>query len=176
MAVACGILALCTVTSAHASVPYPDELRALLELSYAPSCSLCHGSGADAGSVSTLFGQSMVARGLSATTYTEFDGGLAIDGGTFDASLVAALNAMRADGVDSDGDGAQDLDELTWGGDPNQYDGLKPNPNQSVNYGCSISRVPLSNGNVGWFIAGLSLLTIRRIFGQRRTPKSLCDK
>ena len=29
---------------------------------------------------------------------------------------------MRRDGVDSDGDGAKDLDELSWGGDPNTPD------------------------------------------------------
>ncbi len=57
------------------------------------------------GVVDTPFGRSMVARGLL--------------GNDDDASVATALARMRADGVDSDGDGAEDLDELWWKGDPN---------------------------------------------------------
>ena len=134
-------MAFCLASRAQASQPYPQELRAALDLSYTPGCTLCHsGAGGGAGVVDTPFGKSMVARGLRAATSSADDAGVGQDAGVvIDATLARALEAMRADGVDSDGDGAEDLDELSWHADPNTYDGLKPNPNPAVHYGCRIS-------------------------------------
>ncbi len=46
---------------------------------------------------------------------------------------------MRADGVDSDGHGAEDLDELSWEGDPNHADLPEAGRLQTVTYGCAWS-------------------------------------
>jgi hypothetical protein len=146
--------ALCLVpTRAHGSPRYPDELRAVLALSYVPTCGLCHGDVADAadaavGPANTPFAASMIARGLRAETPigdagsdagpdAAVDAAFDADSGAIDPSLVAAIEAMRRDGVDSDGDGAQDLDELSWGGDPNHYDGIPPDQVKPATYGCS---------------------------------------
>ena len=69
-----------------------------------PSCAVCHASAsAPVGAVDQPFGESLVARGLAS-------GDL--------ASLTSALNRLRKDGVDSDGDGAQ-ISTSAWGGNPN---------------------------------------------------------
>jgi hypothetical protein len=70
----------------------------------------------------TAFARSMELRGLS---------GDSVD------SLNQALAPM-AD-VDSDGDGARDLDELAWGGDPNQVEGPEAQPASPPSYGCGVS-------------------------------------
>lgn len=100
---------------------YPAEIQRHLSLSYAPKCELCH-AGADGGVVSTPFAASMKARGMR--------------GGGDLAALDAALDAMAKDRVDSDGDGAIDVDELAYGGDPNvatHAEGSGPSPG----YGCA---------------------------------------
>ena len=154
--------------TARASNPYPEELRATLGLSYTPSCTLCHsaGLGGNVGPVNTPFGKSMVARGLLGATSAELDAGFSPDGGTPDPTLVSALAKMQVDQVDSDGDGALDLDELTWGGDPNTYDGLKSNPNQALNYGCSVSRPASANGLSGAVLS----IAILVLVGARTRP------
>lgn len=133
VAIATVIVSVCAASVAQASPNYSAELQAALDLYYVPSCTLCHSTGS--GPVDTPFGKSMVARGLLGEAA---DGGVYTDGGTIDPTLLAALQKMRADGVDSDGDGAQDLDELSWGGDPNHYDGLHPTSTQQLHYGCQL--------------------------------------
>jgi hypothetical protein len=100
---------------------YPAEIQKHLSLSYSPKCELCH-EGADGGVVDTPFAKSMLARGMR--------------GGGDVAALDSALDAMAKDRVDSDGDGATDLDELAYGGDPNvasKAEGSGPAPG----YGCA---------------------------------------
>lgn len=136
-----------------------------LDLSYVPACTLCHSSGGVGGNASTVdtpFGKSMVARGLRAAAVTSDDGGVALDAGIIDPSLQQALDAMRRDGVDSDGDGAEDLDELAWGTDPNTYDGLKPNGTPSVSYGCQTSPRSRAAGSGTIALLGLTLMLSRR--------------
>src|SRR4051812_36086906 len=97
-----------------------------LALSSAPGCDLCHHAAMEpVGAVDTLFGKSIVARGL-------------VDADA--ASLAKALDGLREGGVDSDGDGARDLDELSWGGDPNHADVPEGVNEEPVTYGCSWSR------------------------------------
>ena len=106
----------------------------------------------------------MVARLLLAATPAELDAGFELDGGSLDPSLVAALNKMRTDRVDSDGDGMEDLDELSWHSDPNTYEGLKPDPTPQVNYGCEMT--PKAPSNVAIFtigIGGAAILVLRRL-------------
>jgi hypothetical protein len=117
--------------------------------------------------VDTPFGKSMVARGLLGEG--DSDAGTNSDAGTINPTLLAALARMRADGVDSDGDGAEDLDELSWGGDPNHYDGLHPTNTQEVHYGCQLGAHSHSNSTLVLAILGAVLFGVRR----RLRPRTL---
>jgi hypothetical protein len=120
------LAALVTARGALASPSYPAALEADLGLAAAPRCDLCHhAAAAPVGPTDTPFGKSMVARGLVGNDDT--------------ASLAHALVRMRADGVDSDGDGAKDLDELSWGGDPNHASLPVGGAEMPVIYGCAWS-------------------------------------
>ena len=98
----------------------------------------------------TLFGAALKARGAV---------------GKDDASLQAALAKMKTDGVDSDGDGARDLDEIGWGGDPNVAD-LPPDVPEDMHYGVC-STTPHGRGRSGGFgwvllLGGLLAQRLRR--------------
>ncbi|MEP7126774.1 MAG: hypothetical protein ABJE95_37940 [Byssovorax sp.] len=136
--------------AASASKAYPDAMKTDLVLAKAPACDLCHASAADpVGAADTLFGKSMVAKGLLADDT---------------ASLTKALDGLRASGVDSDGDGAEDLDELSWGGDPNHADLPESGNSEPVTYGCSSGRVPIWGSGAGLFAGAIALLaTLRRL-------------
>src|SRR5262249_19103670 len=116
-------------TPVVASPSFPQTLKDHLRLSAAPSCALCHlldedGGAAPAGDAGrdSPFARSLPAGGLRAGD---------------DASLRRALDAMGD--VDSDGDGARDLDELSWGGDPNRADKPEVAPSDPPSYGCGAS-------------------------------------
>jgi hypothetical protein len=104
----------------------------------------------------------MVARGLLGEPTTDGDAAASVDAGTIDPTMLAALAAMRQDGVDSDGDGAQDLDELSWGADPNVFDGFHSNPVPPPRYGCEIGRRSGANGAVWFILLGVAAIAARR--------------
>ncbi len=133
---------------AVASQGYPDAMKTALVLTKAPGCDLCHAAAtAPVGGVDTPFGKSIVAKGLVASD---------------DASLKKSLDAMRAAGVDSDGDGAEDLDELSWGGDPNHADLPQGGNADPITYGCSAGRVPVGGGDAGIALGLIALIAARR--------------
>ncbi|MBI2393347.1 MAG: hypothetical protein HYV09_27435 [Deltaproteobacteria bacterium] len=135
-----GVLA--AASPAGASPAFPDAVRARLGLSYAPPCAICHEGGrGGAGTVTTRFGRAMMDRGLK--------GG---DG----ASLAAALDAMARDGVDSDHDGASDVDELRRGKDPNGASGVAIGA-PPIEYGCGGATVARATGGGGGWLAALLL-------------------
>jgi len=136
------LLALAVAGPALASSTFPVAVQTHLSLSAPPpqSCALCHLNGVTGvGTVNTLFGISLRAHGA-----------VAVD----EAKLGTALDAMRADNTDSDGDGTPDIQELINGTDPNDAGGPKlPNPR----YGCGANAVP------GLMAFGaLVLLSLRR--------------
>ena len=147
------VAALLVSGAAAASPAYPDAMKTDLGLAKAPGCELCHAAATDpVGAAATPFGKSMVAKGLVASDT---------------ASLSKALEGLRAAGVDSDGDGAEDLDELSWGGDPNHADLPESGNSDPVTYGCSSGRVPLSgSGGAGFLCGVIALLAASR--GRRR--------
>lgn len=157
---ASALIAVAVVVAARgafASPSYLDALEADLGLAAAPApgCGLCHhAASAPVGAADTPFAKSMVARGL-------------VGGGDV-ASLAHALVRMRADGVDSDGDGAQDLDELSWGGDPNHASVPVGGAEMPVLYGCAGSGRP--GDGLPWGIAGVlvAIAARRRRQGRRR--------
>jgi hypothetical protein len=151
------IASVCIASTVSASPNYPLELQAALNLYYVPKCTLCHSTGS--GPVDTPFGKSMVARGLLGEAA---DSGVYTDGGIIDPTLLTALQRMRADGVDSVGDGTQDLDKLTWGGDPNHFDGLAPTSTQQMHYGCQLGRHSASNTGAIAAMLGTVLVIVER--------------
>ena len=106
---------------AMASPSFPGVIRNTLDLDYQPPCTLCHASVSGGGPVVTVFGQSLLARGLKAGS---------------DSSLTTALNRLVADGVDSDNAGVVDVDELLSNSDPNSADTTTLVNNPPVEYGC----------------------------------------
>jgi len=124
------LFAALTLSSAlaDASPSFSTDLKDALHIAKAPDCSICHRetSSADASTFGDAgadlpFAEALVDRGLIAGN---------------DDSLRAALATMTE--VDSDGDGARDLDELSWGGDPNHAYGPEIAPSAPPSYGCSV--------------------------------------
>jgi cytochrome c551/c552 len=148
------LAALLMSTAASASPGYPGALKTDLGVAYTPGCGLCHhAASTPVGPADTLFGKSMIAKGLVGQEDT--------------ASLAKALDGLRAGGIDSDGDGAKDLDELSWGGDPNHADVPESGDSDPVTYGCSWGRQPVDGAGVGIFFGMMAVLAARR--GRRRS-------
>jgi len=101
---------------AAATTNFPAAIGAHLGAP-SPPCTICHQGQPGRGTVTTAFGQAMLARGLVA--YDE-------------ASLTTALDALAAEGHDSNGNGVTDIDELTAGNDPSAGAGNAVVPE----YGC----------------------------------------
>jgi MYXO-CTERM domain-containing protein len=81
-------------------------------------------------------------------------------------SLRTALDRMKADGIDSDGDGVTDVEALRSGKDPNGEGGgekigdLTPRPE----YGCFNSVAPTTPG--AW--APVAAVVLARLMARRR--------
>jgi MYXO-CTERM domain-containing protein len=119
-------------SSAHPSDIYPQALQQNLNLSYQPSCSICHTGGVTTfGTVNTPFGSKMRSRGLIA-------GNL--------ASLRTAVMALQAEG-------SPFIPALIEGRDPN---------GGGMTYGCGVSIAPRSVEPWPWFALALVALGIRR--------------
>ncbi len=116
----------------------PNFPVALSQLSSGPvvGCTMCHQGQPMVGTVTTPFGAAMLERGLRPGD---------------EDSLKTAFMAMS--GVDSDGDGALDVDELKTGDNPNVAAGtgeVVPVPT----YGCSSASLVS--------VLGLCLVWLRR--------------
>jgi hypothetical protein len=94
---------LVTNGSANAKQEFPGEIARHLGAATDPPCGVCHQDGKTGkDTLVTPFAWGMRARGL-----------------TGQDTLLEALDRVRSDAVDSDGDGATDVDELIAGSDPN---------------------------------------------------------
>lgn len=132
--------------AAFAKDSFPGSIAQHLALNYTPECNLCHASTAGGGSVVQPFGLSMLAAGLNSS------------GGN---SLTAALDKLKADGTDSDGDGTPDIAELTAG--------TSPNPDKTpIEYGCGGQIAP--HGTTGWQATALGLIAF--IFFAKRAGRT----
>lgn len=100
------MFAMLLLGSAWASPGYPGEVQTDLGAGCVPQCTICHATNAGGGGTVTQdFGLAMMDRGLT--------------GGSDYEALATSLDAMTSEGVDSDGDGTIDTDELAGGTDPN---------------------------------------------------------
>ncbi|MGZ3422623.1 MAG: hypothetical protein ACXWUG_27445 [Polyangiales bacterium] len=139
--------------AAHASASFPAVVEKVTSAKV--GCATCHRT-LDAGTDLTLFGAALKARGAA---------------GKDDASLEAALAKMKTDLVDSDGDGARDLDEISWGGDPNVAD-LPPEVPGDPHYGfCSTSFSHRSSSPIALFSIAFLALGLRSRAIDRTTPR-----
>jgi hypothetical protein len=113
------VASLFVTSAAGATENFPPAIANHLQLSYEPSCALCHvGAKTGGGTVTTPFGRSARDRGLVEEN-TEI--------------LNAVLDQMRTERVDSDSDGVTDVEELVASTDPN----ARPNdPIREQEYGC----------------------------------------
>lgn len=92
-----------------------------------PLCSLCHQDGKTGkDTLVTPFALGMRARGM---------------GDGKGSALTGALDRVRADGVDSDGDGATDIEELMAGSDPNASTSTPSSPGSVTDpqLGCTVA-------------------------------------
>jgi len=115
---------------------FPGEIQSHLQLSYTPQCTLCHGSVTGGGPVVQPFGEAMLAAGLT------------VSGGS---TLTNALDTLKRNKTDSNGNGISDIDELVAGNNPNPD---KP----PIKYGCGAKIAPGSP--VGWHVPILALVAM----------------
>lgn len=150
---------LLVASPAAAMEGYPLEVRDHLSLGYAPPCSLCHAKGnPGGGTVVTPFGWSMRARGLVVED---------------NDSVHKALDSLKADNVDSDGDGQSDIAELSASTDPNSS-GPVPFPNgEQPGYGCG-GHAPDPNERGEGAIPPLAIAAL--YFLRRKWKRSLSTK
>ena len=129
---------------ASASANYPEAVKTQLGLASAPQCALCHSDGMTGiGTVNTPFGKT--ARG---------DGLVSQD----TSKLKSVLDQMKTDKVDSDGDGAFDIDELVAGTDPNTVGGGATVEKPELTYGCAATLSPGRPAPSSGAALGLALL------------------
>jgi hypothetical protein len=119
-----GLLALGSMgwsSLARAKSECPSEIKNSYGLTYDVPCSVCHIKG-NVGSATpiTPFALSLRARGLTGNNQ----------------SLSSALSKLESDGVDSDGDGVSDVEELKAGTDPNSSANASIVNDQDPGYGC----------------------------------------
>lgn len=109
----------------EAKEPFPGMVARHLQAPREPPCGLCHEYGKTGGStLVTPFAWAMRARGL-----------------TGESSLLASLDRVAADGVDSDGDGSADVEEIVAGTDPNTAASTPAHPGTVADpqLGCAVA-------------------------------------
>lgn len=133
---------------AGAREQFPGILAGQLNAPQDPPCSVCHLGGKTSGAtVFTPFAWSMRAHGL----------------GGSEASVATAIQGVKADGVDSDGDGVPDWQEIVAGTNPNAPGTGLEGPDPQL--GCQIA----SGGPSGGALAlGIAALVWRRRRRRRR--------
>jgi hypothetical protein len=152
LATTLGVAVLLAPARAAATSSFPSDIKSELNAPSVLSCALCHATAAGGGPVTQPFGQSMMARGLR---------------GGNTGSLATALQALEAEGTDSDGDGLGDVEELRMGLDPN-FDGDAGSvPPQ---FGCGARVAPRAPDDWWSTVAGC-LMALALVMRRRRDGK-----
>jgi hypothetical protein len=133
--------------AAWARPQFPEVIATTLEgtpPAHVPPCSVCHLGGKTSG----------------ATVFTPFAWAMRVRGLTGDESSVAsAIKKVQADGVDSDGDGVPDAQEIIDGTDPNNAGGATDL--QDPQLGCDLGGGARS-GTAAAFLALAAFALVRR--------------
>ena len=147
------IVVLAVPESAWASPDFPPAIEAAVGSPRRLECTLCHATTVGGGPVTTVFGQTMLARGL-------FPGNV--------STLQTALAAIDAERTDSDGDGLADMDELRQGLDPNDPSNAS---GEEPAYGCGAQIAPGSTGGGGLVALGWGI--VLAFCARRRARRSV---
>ena len=153
LACVAGMVVFVRAPVARAKKEFPGEIAQHLGAKTNPPCGLCHEYGKTGNAtLVTPFAWSMRARGMS-------------NGG----SILEALDRVAADKVDSDGDGALDVDEIVAGSDPNSPDSTPGHPGTvgDPQLGCSVAGEARGDP-LFWLVAALLVLGL----GTRRRERS----
>jgi hypothetical protein len=141
---------------AQAKEQFPRDIASHLNAPVAPPCGICHEYGKTGGdTLVTPFAWAMRARGLSGQGN----------------SLNDALDRMRADAVDSDGDSVTDINELIAGTDPNSAASTPPATGlvRDPQLGCTVVGGTGRDARGGWALfLGWALAAVRRRKSARR--------
>ena len=140
-----GTAMLSWAPAAGAREEFPGVIARELNAPQDPPCSVCHLGGKTSGAtVFTPFAWSMRAHGLSGSP----------------DSVVSAIRGVKADGVDSDGDGVPDWQEIVAGTNPNApgsgIDGADPQ------LGCRVAGRGPGSGAAALLVGALVWLNRRR--------------
>lgn len=125
-----------------ASESYPGAMQEELDMPCAPPCTVCHQS--NQGGIGTIkpdsFGAAVVERGLGFREDDCIPAALAaVESGATGDACAGTLGPGSGASVDSDGDGAGDLQELREGTDPN---GSANASLCALTYGCGARIAP----------------------------------
>ncbi|MDB4981242.1 MAG: hypothetical protein JWM82_1994 [Myxococcales bacterium] len=150
------LVALAWPRAADAKDEFPREIATHLGAQAAPPCGLCHLNAKTGGdTLITPFAWGMRARGL-----------------TDQQTLLGALDRVRSDDVDSDGDGTTDIDEIIAATDPNSAASTPATPGTLADpqLGCAVgsSSAPAA-GKAG--LTGATLLAVMLLRRRRRDPE-----
>ncbi|MEO7032974.1 MAG: thrombospondin type 3 repeat-containing protein [Polyangiaceae bacterium] len=148
------IVTLAWSSAAHAKEEFPGQIENQYKLGYQPPCSVCH-TADNTGSATprTAFALALRSRGLTGSNQT----------------LSIALKQLEADGVDSDGDGVTDIQELKDGTDPNSSGNASIKDAQEPGYGCG-GTPPTGRGGAMQGIAVALGLAWALLFRRRVRP------
>lgn len=148
------MVALALGAAAEAKEEFPREMARHLAAASDPLCGVCHQDGKTGkDTLVTPFAWAMRARGMAGQD-----------------TLLGALDRVRADAVDSDGDGTTDVDELIAGSDPNSAASTPAMPGtvRDPQLGCAVA--PGSRDG-GARTLGFAALVAVCIFRRRRARR-----
>jgi hypothetical protein len=163
--VAAGSLSLVTTTAgAHPLIR--EEVRLQLAMKVVPPCGICHEHGnTGRGSVHTPFGLSMRMHGLDVTKAT--------DDGERSDNVFNTIAKMKADHVDSDGDGIEDITELENGTNPNVPGAVPLVDDPAAGCQCALAgRSPAHDASFGRCAALAGLAVVGVISVRRATRRA----
>lgn len=140
---------------AHASSNYPETIQAVTGAAAKPECTLCHTTDSGgAGTVTRPFGKLMMNKYKLTSGNPDY--------------LKRVLSGLQAEGVDSNGNGVIDFDELAQGKDPFGAvladGGAAENPVPDPRFGCGATIAPNAVPGRSWMLllSSLGLATVLR--------------
>lgn len=151
-------LVLSVAQKARGMPTFPAEIQSHLGLSYTPPCTFCHATASGGGAIVTVFGQSMLKAGLTPDIST----------------LDPALDTLKANQTDSDGNGVPDIQQIEEGLDPST--GHVSGPAERYGCGAHIATGKVRSRAVvigAWVVLGLVVIARRQ---PRFRGKNASDK